>query len=481
MSGISHLLETARRALLAQQYGMAVTGHNIANASTPGYSRQRAEFTPTSPLSTSYGFLGTGVMVENVSRLRNRFLDQQIRASNDSLGMANAEYQILSQIEATFNEPSASGLSGAMDRFFQAWQELSTQPDDAVARNALLLDAKTMTDTFHRLNAETRTLRGSLRDEITSKLDRINTLAKDIARLNTDILAAGSGGQNPNDMKDLRDGKLEELSLLANISISEDSLGSVNVSLGGTVIAGNGDFRTLRAVPGATVSIAGTEFDQLRIVTDSSGADIMLAGGEAGGLLKSYNSTIPEALGRQDRLAEAIISSINELHAAGYGRQNPPRNGINFFLGTDAGSIAIDLTDTSSGAAAGTAPSIDNIATSSSPTAGGNNDIALLIAGLDKKKPLMTAGGATLLGGLSISEYYNQTVVRIGSAVNSADTMIESQELVAAQLSQQRESVSGVSLDEEMTNMIKFQHSFDAAARLVNTANEMYQTILGML
>jgi flagellar hook-associated protein 1 FlgK len=207
----------------------------------------------------------------------------------------------------------------------------------------------------------------------------------------------------------------------------------------------------------------------------------MLAGGEAGGLLKSYNSTIPESLGRQDRLAEAIISSINELHAAGYGRQNPPRNGINFFLGTDAGSIAIDLTDTSSGAAAGTAPSIDNIATSSSPTAGGNNDIALLIAGLDKKKPLMTAGGATLLGGLSISEYYNQTVVRIGSAVNSADTMIESQELVAAQLSQQRESVSGVSLDEEMTNMIKFQHSFDAAARLINTANEMYQTILGML
>lgn len=481
MSGISQLLETARRALLSQQYGMAVTGHNIANASTPGYSRQRAEFSPTAPLSTSSGFLGTGVMVENVTRLRNRFVDQQIRSSNDSLGMANSEYQILSQIEATFNEPSASGLSGAMDRFFQAWQKLSTHPEDAVTRNALMLEGKAMTDTFHRLNAEMRTLRSSLGDEITSKLDRINTLSKDIARLNTDILAAGSGGQNPNDMKDLRDTKLEELSLLANISVSEDSLGSVNVSLGGTVIAGNGDFRTLRAVPGTTASIAGTDFDQLRIVTDISGGDVMLTGGEVGGLLKSYNTTIPESLGRQDRLAGAIISSINELHASGYGRQNPPRNGINFFMGTDAGSIAIDLTDTSSGAAPGTAPSIDNIATSSSATAGGKNDIALLIAGLDKKKPLVSGGGATLLDGLSISEYYNQTVVRIGSGVNSADTTIQSQELVVAQLSQQRESVSGVSLDEEMTNMIKFQHSFDAAARLVNTANEMYQTILGML
>jgi len=481
MSGISQLLETARRALLSQQYGMAVTGHNIANASTPGYSRQRAEFSATSPLLTSYGFLGTGVMVENVSRLRNRFLDQQIRSCNDSLGMANAEYQILSQIEAMFNEPSTSGLSGTMDRFFRAWQELSTQPESAVARDALMVEAKAMTDAFRQLNSDMRSLRGSLREEITLKLDQINTLAKDIAHLNTDILAAGAGGQNPNDLKDLRDSKLEELSLLANVSISEDSLGSVNVSLGGTVIAGNGDFRTLRAIPGPTVSIADKDFAQLRIVTDASYGQIMLTGGEAGGLLKSYNTTIPELLGRQDRLAAAIITSVNELHAAGYGRQNPPRNGINFFMGRDAESIAIDLTDTSSGAAAGTAPSIDNIATSSSPTAAGNNDIALLIAGLDKKRPLVTGGGVMLLDGLSISEYYNQTVAGIGSAVHRADTMIESQELVVAQLSQQRESVSGVSLDEEMTNMIKFQHAYDAAAKLINTANEMFETILEMV
>jgi flagellar hook-associated protein 1 FlgK len=481
MSGISQLLETARRALLAQQYGMAVTGHNIANASTPGYSRQRAEFSTTSPISTSAGFLGTGVVVENVTRMRNRFIDQQIRSSNDSLGMAGAEYQILSQIEATFNEPSTSGLSGAMDRFFQAWQELSTQPEDVVARNEVMLQGKAMTENFHRLNTEMRTLRGSLGDEITSKLDQINTLAKDIARLNTDILAAGSGGQNPNDMRDLRDLKLEELSGLANITVSEDTLGSVNVAIGGTLIAGAGDSRTLRAVPGTTTSINGTDFDQLRIVTDKSNGNVILAGGEAGGLLKSYNSTIPESLGRLDRLAGAIVSGINEVHASGYGRQNPPRNGINFFMGTDAGSIAIDLTDRSSGAAPGTAPGIDNIATSSSPTAGGNNDIALLIAGLDKKKPVLTGWGATLLDGLSISQYYNQTVVRIGSGVNSAGTMIESQELVVSQLSQQRESVSGVSLDEEMTNMIKFQHAFDAAARIVNTADEMFTTILGML
>lgn len=480
MSGISQVLEIARRALLAQQYGMNVTGHNIANASTPGYSRQRASFTTTSPSESAAGLLGTGVVVQSVERLRNRFIDQQIRSSNDALGMAGIEYQLLSQIEATFNEPSATGLNGALTTFFTSWQTLSTHPEDTVTRNTLLTDATTLTHTFHRMHKEMSTLRGSLRDELQTKLDRINTLTAEIADLNVKVTASTVAGQNTGDLKDMLGGKIDELSQLANITVNEGPHGVSMVLLGGVLIADKGSSHTLRLAAAPSTAVNGTTFDQLRVVTDL-GVEASLTGGEVGGYLKSYNATIPDAMGRLDRLAEALISEVNRHHTAGYGLQNPPQTGIRFFGGMDAATIGIDLTDTSTGAAPGSNPSLANIAASSAAGVSGNNEIALLIAQAFDRKPLTDAGGSTLLGGLSLSAYFNQSVTRIGSGVNSASTLLDSQELVLGQLTQQRDAVSGVSLDEEMTNMIKFQRAFDAAARMVNTADEMFQTILNMV
>ena len=398
MSGISQVLEIARRALLAQQYQMNVTGHNIANANTPGYSRQRANLVTTSPAESAGGLLGTGVIVQSVDRLRNRFIDNQIRSSNESLGMANLEYQILSQVEATYNEPSSSALSGTLNTFFSAWQTLATHPEDTVARNSLMLDGQRVIDTFHRLNTETTNLRNSLRDEMQSKLDRINTLTGEISSLNVEITAASVAGMNTGDMKDMIGTKIEELSTLANISVSEGPRGSVMVMLGSVLIADNGSSHKLSLAPAPNATMSGTSFDQLRVVTDL-GVEAQMTGGETGGLLKSYNTTIPDTLGRLDRLAEGLISEVNRIHATGYGLQNPPLTGINFFKGTDASTIGLDLTDTSGGAAPGSNPSVNNIAASSVAGVAGNNDIALLIAEAFNRKPVTNAGGTTLLGG----------------------------------------------------------------------------------
>ncbi|MBK7258351.1 MAG: flagellar hook-associated protein FlgK [Ignavibacteriae bacterium] len=479
MSGISQVLEIARRALLAQQYQMNVTGHNIANASTPGYSRQRANVVTTSPTESGGGMLGTGVMVQSVDRLRNRFIDTQIRSSNDAYGQASQEYQILSQIEATYNEPDA-GLNTTMSSFFSAWHSLVTHPEDSVTRNSLMLAGKNVTNVFHRLNTEMSSLRTSLRDEIQAKLDRINTLTSEIGDLNLQLTAANVSGVNTGDMRDTIGTKLEELSGLANISASEGPNGTVSVMLGSVLIADNGGSHTLKISTSPNATIAGSSFDQLRVTTEL-GVETQLSGGETGGLLKSYNTTIPDALGRLDRLAEALVSEVNKYHATGYGLQEPPQTGINFFSGSGAASIEIDLTDTSGGAQPGSNASLANIAAASVAGASGNNDIALLIASAFDKKSLTTGGGASLLGGLSISAYYNQSVTWLGSAINSADTVMQSQEQVLTQLNMQRDAVSGVSLDEEMTNMIKFQRAFDAAAKLVNTADEMFQTILNMV
>jgi len=479
MGGISGLLETARRALLAQQFGISVTGHNIANANTTGYSRQRADFVTTPAASTAYGLLGTGVTVASVSRLRNVFVDQQIRTSNSSLSAATSDYNILGQVEATFNEPSDASMSGVLSGFFSAWQDLSTNPDDSVTRNALLLKGTALADTFHRLYSDTNTLRSSLRDELSTKIDSINTLAGQISDLNVDIVATTASGLNTADMKDLRDTKIEELSNLANITVSEDEKGASLISVGGTMIVGNGTHLGLKVVAGAAATVSGTSFDQLRVVSDIGGSDVNMTGGEAGSIVKSFNTTIPDTLGRLNQLANAVITEVNAQQSAGYGRQSPPQSGINFFMGTDASSIAIDLTNPS--AVLGSSPSIDNIAASASATATGDNTIALSIAGVLNKRPLASSSGATLLGGLSISEYYNQTVTSIGSAVNRADTAVQSQELVVSQLTEQQDGIAGVSLDEEMTNMIKFQRAYEAAAKVISAVDEMYTTLIQMV
>jgi len=480
MAGISQILETARRAMLTHQYGMAVTGHNIANAGTAGYSRQRVNLAATTPLATQAGLLGTGVMVQNVSRLHDQFIDQQIRLSNTSLGLANSNYQILSQIEAMYNEPSDSSLSSVMAGFFASWQELSTNPADPTARNAVMLQGKTLAETFQRLHSDMSALRSSLRDDLTSKVDQINALTAEIGTLNEKITGALANGETPNDLQDLRDTKLEELATLADVQVQQDNRGCMTVTLGGRVIADNGYAEKLQVVQGASATLSGSSFDQLRVVT-GQGVDVNITGGQGGGVLNSYNTSIPDALGRLDRLAEAFISEVNRFHATGYGLQDPPLTGINFFKGSDAATIGLDLTDTSGGAAAGSAPSAKNIAASSLASATGNNDIALLIAGCLDRKPLTGVGGATLLDGLSLSQYYSVSVAHVASAVNAAGTQADSQELVSSQLLAQRDSVSGVSIDEELTNMIKFQRAFDAAAKMVSTVDEMFQTLLNMV
>jgi flagellar hook-associated protein 1 len=478
MGGISQLLETGRRALSTQQFGISVTGHNIANVNTEGYSRQRADLVATPPSRTAFGLLGTGVTIAGVSRLRNEFVDLQLRASQSTLNAATSDYNILGQIEATFNEPSDTSMSGVLNSFFASWEDLSTNASSAVSRNSVLQQGRTLVNTFHQLYADTNEVRTSLRDELSTKVNRINTLAEEISKINTDIVSEAASGLNVSDKQDLRNNKIAELSKLANITVTEDSRGAAIVSVGGAMIAGTGTHLGLRVAAGTSTTVSGTTFDQLIVVSELGGSDVGITSGEAGSILKSFNSTLPDTLGRLNQLASAIISTVNAQHSAGYGTQSPPQTGINFFMGTDAASIAIDLTNP--GAVAGSNPSLDNIAASASATATGDNTIALAIAQLLDQKPL-SSGAGTLLGGSSISEYYNQTVTNIGSAITSASTLMQSQTLVVSSLSEQQDAAAGVSVDEEMTDLIKFQRAYEAAAKLISTVDEMYTTLIQMV
>ncbi|HXF99248.1 MAG TPA: flagellar hook-associated protein FlgK, partial [Bacteroidota bacterium] len=233
MPGLFGLLEIGRRGLSAHTTAMNVTSHNIANATAPGYTRQRADLAATLPLRSVQGLLiGTGVTVEAIQRLRDRFIDTQYRQTNSSLGSANARYGVLSQVELSLGEPSENGLQAVLGRFFNSFQELASHPEEMGARQAVLQQANALVSTFNRISASLTTQRANVADDASNKVARINELTRQIAELNRRISVAQTSGSPPSDLMDQRDLALDELSRLASVSASLDSHGAMLVSIG---------------------------------------------------------------------------------------------------------------------------------------------------------------------------------------------------------------------------------------------------------
>jgi flagellar hook-associated protein 1 len=454
MPGLNSILDMARRALSAQQVAMGVTSHNIANASTDGYSRQRVDFSTTPPESITRGLLGTGVMISHIGRLRDGFIDREVRSTNAGYGASTAKYSILSQVEALVNEPSDSSIGSLLGKFFNSFHDLANHPEESSARNSVVQNGQILVSTINTLDKNLGQLRSDIVADATTKVNRINQLTDELAQLDVKIIDSTVRGQDPSDMKDQRDLKLDELSKLANITVSEDNTGSMTVSIGGSVVmTRNGN------IPLAVSMASGS----LQVVSKQSSDPVNVTGGEVGGMLEIANVKIPDYQNRLDTLASTLITRVNQVHSAGYGLGTPPTTGTAFFTGTDAGTISVN---------AAVAANVNLIAASSDGTSG-SNGVALQLAGVQNESLL---GGGTQ----TLDQYFAGMVSDIGSAVNSSTTTAKTQELVLQQLESQRQSVSGVSLDEEMTNMIQFQRAFDAASKIVRTIDEMYQTVINM-
>lgn len=455
MAGLSNILDIAKRGLMTQQVGISVTNHNVSNAGTEGYSRQRVNFEPSTPLKEPYGFLGTGVTVGSIQRLREGFIDQQIRSVNNSLGQAAQQGQILSQIEAMLNEPSATGLGAMITGFFGSFQSLALNPEDAASRNAVVQSATALNNTFHRISADLRQLNNDLTPEISSRIDRINELTKEIWQSDQDIIALQAGGLDANDALDQRDNKVTELSKLVNIQVHQDSRGAITIDIGGTLVESRTGFTQLKVV-----SSGG----QVQICSQDSSQPIDVNAGELGGILQMVNDTIPRYSSDLDTLAATIITRVNAVHSAGQGLGDPPPTGNDFFAGTDAATISLSAAVTAS---------MNNIAASSDGSPG-DNAVARSIADIANESLL--AGDTE-----TISQFYNSLVSDVGASVQTASNAEQSQNLVMTQFQNQMNSISGVSIDEEMVNLLKFQKGFDAAAKVITAVNSMYQSILDMI
>jgi flagellar hook-associated protein 1 len=419
-------LQTALSGLEASQAAIDTTGENISNANTPGYTRQVVQTSENAsliiPALSEQGGgtdLGTGVSISSISRLRDQFLDIQYRAQNTLTSNANTNSSELQQVQTALNEPSSSGLQSIMSQFWSSWSSLASNPSSSAAQQAVIDTGQTLAQTFNALSQQMSTVQtqaGQQYATLTGSNGQVAQDAGQIATLNAQIVQATQAGQSPNALLDQRDNLLDDLSSLAQTSVTNQSDGSVTVSFGGA----------------ATPLVTGSTVTWPQTLTSS-------AGGRLGALLTLSSSTGPigQFQSALDNVAGQVISSVNALQPS-----SP------FFSGTSASTIAVAATPSS-------------IQTSSSSTSGA--DLAQGIANL--------SGGAA-------DQSYAAFVAQVGDGVQAAENTQSTSQAVLTAVSNQRQSVSGVSLDEEMTNLIQFQQAYQASARVMNAINSSLSTLM---
>lgn len=515
MRSTFHGLETARRGMTTQQSALYVTGHNISNANTPGYSRQRVNFTQTEPYppaSTNSpmmpGQMGTGVQAGSIERVREAFLDLQYRGENTKAGYWGAKASALTSLEDIMNEPSEVGLSKAMDEMWNKMQDVATNPQNSGARDVAITQAQAVGDTFKYISDSLTGIRSNLESEISLANDSINTLIVQINSLNKQIAETEPHGYLPNDLYDERDRLVDELSGFVKIEVIAKPSGGQALAIAagkytinmvdnaGNVVANLIDGTTLQE---NKLEVAKNTEGFVEKVT-VGGTDISfssLSEGKLKGLIEAYGydknidpnvsenaGLYPEMLDQLDRLAYAFVKEFNEIHRQGYDLNGTTGN--DFFDETNFP----DLTGTGPNYTEyrNAAQNIKLAITKGSEIAAGasanqgSNGNAYNLADVIKKDFSQFATDDAIPSKLNMTgdlkTYYSGMIGTLG--VNARETNIrkENAEFTKAAIENNRQSVSAVSLDEEMTNLIKFQHAYNAAARNITVIDEMLEKII---
>jgi flagellar hook-associated protein 1 len=441
-------LETALRGLMAQQQALDITGQNITNASTPGYTRQTISLATTPGLKVGPGLmLGTGVTVTGYQRVRDTFLDTQLRAQTMLQGSAQAQQDGLGQVEGVINEPSGSGLNSLLSSYWSAWQNLANSPQDMATRQALVESAASLTQGFNSISGQLSTIQNQTAQEVGLTVQQINADGKTLQGLNTAIASATAVGDTPNDLLDQRDQILDDLATLGNVSSTANANGTINVTFDGVTLADlNGAY---------TLSESGGSISNNMATPQTS--PVSATAGKLGGLIALRDTTIPGYQSTLDQIASALITQTNTLSVAGFGL-----DGVNnrpFFSGTDAATIAVAATPTTIAASA------------SAATLPGDNTNAIAMADLQNT-------GVASLAGATIDGAYAQLVTTIGSDSQSVQQQTSNAGVLVSSLLNRRDSISSVSLDEEMTNLVKYQQGYQAAARALSAMDDALNLLI---
>ncbi|MFP3911508.1 MAG: flagellar hook-associated protein FlgK [Desulfobacteraceae bacterium] len=463
MASIYGVLDVGRQGLLVQQEAINVTAHNISNANTPGYTRQRLITETTTPITTKSGQMGTGVRAGGIERAYDRYLTQQISDETEIRGKWEAAKEGLERVELVFNEASGSGLQESMGAFWNAWQDLANNPSGQTERQMLVGAAENMAYNFQQAYNDLAAVQDELNTNISQAVSQINVKAEEIAELNRQIIHIEAGGDTANDHRDKRDLRVKELSEMIDISASEQDNGSVTITLGagGTLVEVSDTYEL------STVSNPSSGFSDVVWADDPTETPINddISGGKLRGWLDVRDVTIEGYKSDMDSLVISISDEVNDLHSGGYGLDGSTGN--DFFTGAledNDFEMNSDLSDDINKiAASGTAAGVP-----------GDNSNAVAIADLQHSLT-MSSNTATF------DDYYNSIVSSVGFDVQAATSSYTNRDAMISSLENYRESISGVSLDEEMINMIQQESAYQAAAKLISNVDEMLQTLMAIV
>jgi len=457
MGSLSASLNIALQSMLTEQGALQVTSNNIANVNTPGYSRQRPNIDETPPVQLGGLTFGTGVKLQSVSSLRDAILDLRVNQETQQQGQLESFISSGQQIQALFNETSGTGLQAPLTAFFSSLSQLAANPSDLNSRQAVITAGQNLASAFNQTSANLTTLQRNVDLSVTQSVSKINTLTAQIAAVNTQVAAATTGGQNPGPFVDQRQQLLNQLSSLVDVS---------------EIDAGNGSL-TITTSNGAPLVVAGQNF-QLTTQPDattglqhifSQGTDITakITAGQLAGQLQIRDQEIASTKTSLDTLAAGIATSFNTQHQAGFDLNGAA--GGNFFVPPPAGGVGA----ASSLTVAITDPS--KIAASADGSAGDNANANALLA--LQNQPI--AGGQTPLN------FYSGVVFKIGNDVSAAQTNQQAGSLVLQQIQDLQGGVSGVDINEEASNLIRFQNAYQASAQVASVINSLLQTTINMV
>lgn len=466
MSKISAMMDTGKRSLMNSQTALQTVGHNIANKSTEGFSRQRVELLSNVPIGEGNLQIGMGARAGVVTRVNNPWLEKQIQKEGMNMGFQDSRADALARVEQVYNEQANKGLNQYMTDFFNSFRELSNNPESLASRTMVRESAVALGKDFGRVVGQLRGVQEDLDGQIKTTVEEVNQISKEIASLNEKIQIIEVQNTPANDERDRRDLLLKKLGEKIDISWAEGKDGMVTVTAGRTAIlvsgVGSSELSAKQSGNGDRVAV-------YYMGSPGSPANIteQITGGRIGGALDVRDHVIEDLLGHVDKMAYTLSKEVNKAHIEGFDKYG--KSGVLFF----------EMPESQKGAAASFALNktiyndVSKIAAGVQPGAPGDNTVANVISALQYKQ-VMDEGTSTL------DDYYNTQVGQIGAVVQRAIKAQESQKNVIGQLTNIRESISGVSLDEETTKMIEFQKTYDASARLIKTADEMFDTVLSL-
>jgi flagellar hook-associated protein 1 FlgK len=450
MGSLTSSLWIAAQSLDVDQGALDATTNNIANANTPGYSREVVDLSEQTPVEVGNITYGTGVNLDKIQSVRDQVLSLQIAEQTSQQSGAQTQLNALQQVQGLFSDPT-QGIGENLSTFFNSISQLSTNPTDEAQRSSVMTAAQNLATSFNQTAQSLETMQSNLNQSVSQTVNQINALTKQIAQINAQVGQMQQLGKDPGGLLDQENQLISQLSQLTNISETQTQQGlTITTGNGAALVVGNQSF---------DLTVANGPTGQQDVFSQGQDITSSITSGSLGGTIQVRDQDIPNVLTQLNTLASQFADAFNAAQTTGYDLNGNPGQAL-FSYNSAGAASSLSLTTTDPNA----------IAASSDGTPGSNGNIANLMAVETQALP----------SGEDPTDTYANLVAQAGNMASQAQADVSSSTASLNQLNDQLGALSGVSINEETANLLNYQNAFSAAARVVSTINQLTETVLTM-